>query len=117
LYLFILFIFLNLLVLSPTLRQMSLMDPFNPAGGIRVKYNGGNTCSKASDVDELEDVGTCSAMLGPKGAAEAYCTRSLTLNVKCRNEVSGISNTTEVKFPFICILKKNVIRWSLAYIK
>lgn len=76
---------------------MSLLDPFNPAGGISIKYQGGNTCSKASDVDEAEAVETCSAMLGAKDAAEAYCTRSLTLNVKCRNEVSDITNVTEVR--------------------
>jgi hypothetical protein len=74
---------------------MSLLDPFNPAGGVTLTYHGGNTCEKASE-NTGEVVETCSAMLGSKDRTEAYCARSLTLNIKCRNEINTIKNSTEV---------------------
>ena len=88
---------------------MSLLDPFNPAGGIKVAYHGGNTCGKAAE-DTAETVDICSAMLGAKDKTEAYCARSLTLNIKCRNEINTIPNTTEVIFvQFIFIITVRLI--------
>ena len=68
--------------------SLELANPSQPATGVSIIYKGGNTCpGTSSDVEALSNE-VCSV----KGKKDGnnYCSRSLRINLLCKNEVTEI---------------------------
>jgi len=64
---------------------MGLLDPVEPASGIYIQYQGGNTCPNS-----WADKADCFVHESDDDLATSYCARSFRLNINCHGEIDEI---------------------------
>ena len=74
--------------------EINLLDPVEPAGGIYIQYNGGNTCPNSWN-SWAEDKEECNTREDDQ-IGSTYCARSFKLNIKCHDEIDGIPSREDI---------------------
>ena len=74
--------------------EIDLLDPVEPAGGIYIKFNGGNTCPNSWN-SWAEDKEECDTREDDT-VGSTYCARSFKLNIKCHDEIDGIPEREDI---------------------
>jgi len=74
--------------------EINLLDPVEPASGIYIQYNGGNTCPNSWN-SWAEDKEECNTREDDQ-VGSTYCARSFKLNIKCHDEIDGIPDREDI---------------------